>query len=109
MTGRLIGRPRREASGISSPPDSAPTRSSGRMLLGCNRDDGFERLVLFLQRTLGDPLVFDAAASQEIDDDLALISDPETPADDAPFDRLVEWCRKHPEPVAHPHDPDLLR
>lgn len=32
-------------------------------------------------------------------------------AEDSPFDRLtdrlVQWCRQHPEPIAHPHDPHL--
>lgn len=78
-----------------------------------NWDDGFERLVLFLRRTLNEPLVFDASASREIADDLAVISNPEVPADDGPFDRLtdrlVEWCRAHPDPIAHSHDPDLHR
>lgn len=78
-----------------------------------NWDDGFERLVLFLQRTLSDPQVFDASAAQEITDDLTMIGNPDIPANDEPFDRLtdrlVEWSRKHPEPVAHPHDPDLHR
>ncbi|MFF2163785.1 hypothetical protein ACFVWP_24120 [Streptomyces sp. NPDC058175] len=78
-----------------------------------NWDDGFERLVLFLQRTLSDPQVFDASAAHEIADDLTQISNPDIPANDEPFDRLtdrlVEWCRQHPEPVAHPHDPHLHR
>ncbi|NEA72582.1 hypothetical protein C8250_041410 [Streptomyces sp. So13.3] len=78
-----------------------------------NWDDSFERLVLFLQRTLSDSQVFDTSASQEIADDLTLISDPGVPADDGPFDRLTDclvvWCREHPDPVARSHDPDLRR
>lgn len=69
--------------------------------------------MLFLQRTLSDPQVFDASAAQEITDDLTQISNPDIPANDERFDRLtdrlVEWCRQHPEPVAHPHDPNLHR
>ncbi|MFC9617913.1 hypothetical protein [Streptomyces sp. NPDC056938] len=78
-----------------------------------NWDDGFERLVLFLGRILNDPGVFDTFALSEVSDDLALIGIPDVPAGDAPFDRLtdrlVEWCRAQPEPVAHPHDPNLHR
>jgi hypothetical protein len=78
-----------------------------------NWDDGFERLVSFLQRTLNDPRVFDASASQEIAGDLALICNTDVPAADETFDRLtdrlVEWCRQHPEPVTHPLDPELHR
>ncbi|MFK0173766.1 hypothetical protein ACIQU5_33795 [Streptomyces sp. NPDC090306] len=78
-----------------------------------NWDGGFARLVLFLRRTLNDPHVFDARAAREIVDDLALIDDPEHPADDCTFDRVtdrvVEWCRQHPEPVTNPHDPLLHR
>lgn len=79
-----------------------------------NWDNGFEILLGYLRDNLLGSGLFDQAASQEIRDDLDRLSefnDPET--SDASFDRLsdnvIEWCRAHPEPVPHTHNPDLLR
>lgn len=70
-----------------------------------------EILLAFIRDTLvlADP---GAAVVEEIDHDVGRLLDaahPET--SDAPYDRLtdrvVEWSRRHPDPVPHPPNPDL--
>ncbi|MEV4363293.1 hypothetical protein [Nonomuraea sp. NPDC049625] len=78
-----------------------------------NWSDSFERLQAFLRSMLVDPTLFDEKDLRELIADLDRLADYERPAiDDAPFDRLtlrvVDWCRAHPEPMEHPHDPMLF-
>lgn len=75
---------------------------------------GFEILLGYLRAVLLGPDLFDQATSQEIRDDLNRLSESDHPeTSDAPFNRLtdhvIEWCRAHPEPVPHVHNPDLQR
>lgn len=79
-----------------------------------NWDNGFEILLGYLRDILLGSDLFDQVASQEIRNDLDRLSQFEYPeTSDASFDRLadhvIEWCRAHPEPVPHIHNPDLLR
>jgi hypothetical protein len=77
-----------------------------------NWDGNFERLVSFLRQILMDRQLFDSATRDELDTDLDILSNADHPVtDDELFDRvtdrIVEWCRSHPEPISHAHDPDL--
>jgi hypothetical protein len=69
-------------------------------------------LAEYVRDTLTSSGVFAEGAVQEIEQDVARLlnyTEPET--SDGPYDRLterlVEWARAHPEPVAHPHNPEL--
>nr|WP_055504419.1 hypothetical protein [Nonomuraea pusilla] len=58
--------------------------------------------------------LFDAETSQQLIADLGRLGDFEHPlVDDEPFDRVtyrvIDWCRAHPEPAQHEHNPDLRR
>jgi hypothetical protein len=85
-----------------------------------NWDEGFVRMANYLRRHLCDG-TFDAVLTRQIEEDIALVihagDDPENAAyiheeEDSYTrlsDRAVEWCRRHPEPVPHERDPELLR
>jgi hypothetical protein len=79
-----------------------------------NWDFGFELMLSYLEQTLLDPDTFDAAAFEEIRQDLARLRDFEHPeTSDEPYDRLgdrvVEWSQAHNGPVPREHDPNLKR
>ncbi len=70
------------------------------------------KLVAFVRTTLLESGLFDAAAEAEIKGDTRRLLDVDHPETaDGPFDRLtdrvVEWSRAHPDPVARHRDPDL--
>jgi len=79
-----------------------------------NWDHGFEKLLVFLDRTLCGEPKFDERLKQSLRDDLNLLRDYERPytAEDL-YDRLtegvVEFCRIHPHLLPKPHDPTLHR
>jgi hypothetical protein len=85
-----------------------------------NWDDGFRRFVRFLRDRLSDPAVFDKPTRDLIGEDLRQIEAigegtagysawDEECAYDRVTDRVVEWCRLHPEPITRQHDPQLHR
>jgi hypothetical protein len=85
-----------------------------------NWDDGFLHFIDFLAERLNDPAVFDKPTRDQIVVDLDAIElfgdepfsysawDEECPYDRI-TDRVVEWCQRHPDPIARPHDPQLHR
>lgn len=85
-----------------------------------NWDKGFKIMALFLKKHLSDG-TFSSELTKEIKQDISLIiasgKDPENNAyiykeDDSYTritDRVVEWCKRHPEPVIHIENPKLLR
>ena len=79
-----------------------------------NWDRGFVILAGYLRSVLTASGAFDAATTAAIEQDLDRLLQHEDPeVADEPCDRLadrvVEWCRLHPEPVPHEHDPRLRR
>ncbi|GAA3472085.1 hypothetical protein [Nonomuraea roseola] len=79
-----------------------------------NWDEHHERLLVYLREKLIGSGLFGAETLKGLAADLDRLADCEHPlTDDEPFDRItyrvVDWCRAHPEPVLHEHDPDLLR
>ena len=79
-----------------------------------NWDDGFEILACFIRDTLVSSGQFDPFTQKAISRETARLLDYERPVtDDGPFDRLaewvVEWSRRHPEPVPHARNPNLRR
>jgi hypothetical protein len=79
-----------------------------------NWDEGHVILAGFVRDTLVGSELFDDEALAEIERDVGLILDYETPeTSDDPYDRLtdgvVEWARAHPEPVPHTRNPALHR
>jgi hypothetical protein len=79
-----------------------------------NWDEGHEILLGFLEATLLDAAVFDAAGLAELRRDLGRLKDtanPETSEDpyDRIADRVIEWCLAHPDPVPHAHNAKLNR
>ncbi|MEU6787586.1 hypothetical protein ABZ912_51070 [Nonomuraea angiospora] len=79
-----------------------------------NWDEHHERLLAYLREKLIASGLFDTATLADLSVDLGYLADFEHPlVDDAPFDRVtyrvVDWCRAHPEPVRHEHDPHLRR
>lgn len=100
-------------------------RCVGRLSDECTRNgninwsDGFVLMAEYLRRHLCDG-TFDQETSQDIaedvDDVVAAADAPETVfnvEDEDTFDRLtdrvVEWCQRHPEPIAHVRDERLKR
>lgn len=76
-----------------------------------NFGEGHVRLARLLEETLTTG-PFDATTKQQIRDDVARLLDAEHPATNDPIydrltDRVVEWCRAHPDPVVHALDPNL--
>lgn len=79
-----------------------------------NWDSGHEILIAYLRDKLLGSALFDGIAVQEIETDLDRLSAFEHPeTSDGPYDRLtdrvIEWCRAHPDPVPRAHNPDLHR
>lgn len=79
-----------------------------------NWDSGHEILVEYIRHKLLGSGLFDEVEDQQIATDLERLSAFETPeTSDDPYDRLsdrvIEWCRAHPEPVPHAHNPELHR
>lgn len=79
-----------------------------------NWDSGHEILIAYLRDKLLGSALFDGIAVQEIETDLDRLSTFEHPeTSDGPYDRLtdrvIEWCRAHPDPVPRAHNPDLHR
>lgn len=85
-----------------------------------NWDEGFRAFADFLQWQLRDVSSFDEGAICAMEEDLAEIrryGEDEVElsieecedAFDRVTDRVVEWCRAHPEPVPRPFDPTLRR
>ena len=77
-----------------------------------NWGGGHEALVTYLRANLLGSGIVSKTAAQEIETDLDRLSRFEYPeTSDAPYDRLVdrviEWCRAHPEPVPRTRNPDL--
>lgn len=80
----------------------------------CNWDDGHETLARFVRETLVDSGLFDAKQCKDVARAIGRLLDYERPeTEDDVYDRLVErvvdWCRAHPEPVPHRHNPKLRR
>jgi hypothetical protein len=85
-----------------------------------NWDDGFLRFVEYLREHLLRPTAFDKPTRDQIDADLREIEAigegtagysawDEECAYDRVTDRVVEWCRMHPEPIARERDPGMTR
>lgn len=85
-----------------------------------NWDAGFRAFTNFLYRHLRDGSVFDEVTIRRIEDDLAEIRrygeeeeelsyEEGEDAFDRVTDRVVEWCRCHPEPIPRAIDPGLRR
>ncbi|MEU8249947.1 hypothetical protein [Nonomuraea sp. NPDC048916] len=79
-----------------------------------NWDEHHERLLAYLRQTLTRSGLFTGEILAELAMDLDRLADFERPlTNDAPFDRItyrvVDWCRAHPGPVRHEHDPHLQR
>jgi len=71
-----------------------------------------EIMVEFVRDTLLRSGLFEESADAEIRSDIEKLMDAEHPiTSDEPYDRLtdriVEWSQSHPDPVSHPHDPEL--
>lgn len=80
----------------------------------CNWDHGHETFCSFIRDTLCGSGTFDKATIAEIKSDIARLEDYEHPyCEDDLFDRLtdriVEWYHRHPDPIPHKRNPDLLR
>jgi len=85
-----------------------------------NWDEGFHSFTDFLERHLRDESVFDGGTIRGIEEDLAEIRRYGEEEDEPPYeegedafdritDRVVEWCRHHPEPISRSIDPELRR
>jgi hypothetical protein len=85
-----------------------------------NWDDGFRRFVRYLRQHLMNPSAFGKPARDQIDEDLREIEEvgegtasysawDRECAYDRVTDRVVEWCRLHPDPIARKRDPKLYR
>lgn len=79
-----------------------------------NWDGGFVILAEFLRTALVSSGVFSEQAVAEIEQDVDRLLSFESPEmDDGPYDRLsdrvVEWARANPAPVAHQRNPALHR
>jgi hypothetical protein len=79
-----------------------------------NWDEGFEILAEYLRDTLVRSGIFDRTTQTEIEADIKRTLNVEHPEEsDEPYDRLaervVDWCRSHPEPVEHSENPHLFR
>ena len=77
-----------------------------------NWGDDHARLAHFVRETLVSSAIFDEEAEQGIHEDVERLLDFEHPeTEDQPYDRLadriVEWARAQPGPVAREHDPEL--
>lgn len=100
-------------------------RAIGRLASECYRngstnwDDGFRAFAEFAERHVRDASVFDESTICGIEQDLAEIQrygeEEEPPyeegedAFDRLTDRVVEWCRVHPDPIPRSIDPELRR
>ena len=79
-----------------------------------NWDKDFSLLADFIKKTLLAWDQFDTHAQKEIDNDIKVILDFRHPyveddVYDRLIDRIVEWSRTHPEPVAHELNKNLNR
>ena len=85
-----------------------------------NWDEGFVLMAEYLGKYLCDA-TFDAETTRQIELDVAAVieagDDPENgayvhecpDAYDRLTDRVVEWCKKHPQPIKHARDARLKR
>jgi hypothetical protein len=76
-----------------------------------NRGEGHVLLARFIEESLTTG-PFDEANKQQIRQDVARLLDADHPeTGDVLYNRLtyrvVEWCRAHPDPVAHERNPNL--
>ena len=79
-----------------------------------NWDRGHVILARFVLDTLIASRLFDARKRVKIESDVERLLDykhPETKDEvyDRLAERVVDWCRAHPEPIPHKHNPKLLR
>jgi len=85
-----------------------------------NWDEGFRKFTDFLYRHLRDEVVFDEGTIRRIEEDIAEIRrygeegeefsyEEGEDVFDRTTDRVVEWCRRHPEPIPKTIDPELRR
>ena len=85
-----------------------------------NWDMGFRIYTNFLYKYLRDKTTFDATKISQIEQDIQLIRDfgsgkaqlyfvDEEDVYDRITDRVVEWCRQHPELIHREHNPKLYR
>jgi hypothetical protein len=85
-----------------------------------NWDEGHRVFVSFLREHLAASDEFDAATRLRIEEDLAKVGRVGEGEDGYIFpdgediydritDRVVEWCRRHPDPIPRAHNPELRR
>jgi hypothetical protein len=79
-----------------------------------NWDRGHVILARFVHDTLIPSGLFDARKRKQIESDVERLLDYKHPdTEDDVYDRLservVDWCRAHPEPVPHKRNPKLRR
>jgi len=110
------------ASGQADTVQGEVVRAIGRLASECYRngninwDAGFEMFVDFLKAQICDATVFDPDTLDSLSEDFEMIrdtgrSEPDMNYEDGEdvYDRVVEWCRDYPTPIALRKDPDQKR